>query len=74
LAQEILEAQQKKFQESGEAGIKSLVDPLWKQLKDLQEYAIEAKNPEPGMTKETKSLVTALRGTLQRRDAGGNCS
>jgi DNA recombination protein RmuC len=62
LAQEILEAQQKKFQESGEAGIKSLVDPLWKQLKDLQEYAIEAKTLNQDMTKETKSLVTALRG------------
>jgi DNA recombination protein RmuC len=62
LAHEILEAQQKKFQESGEAGIKSLVDPLWKQLKDLQEYAIEAKTLNQDMTKETKSLVTALRG------------
>jgi DNA recombination protein RmuC len=62
LAQEIFEAQQKRFQESGEAGIKSLVDPLWKQLKDLQEYAIEAKTLNQDMTKETKSLVTALRG------------
>lgn len=62
LAQEILETQQKKFQESGEAGIKTLIDPLWKQLKDLQEYAIEAKNLNQDMTKETQSLVTALRG------------
>lgn len=62
LAQEILEAQQKKFKESGEAGIKALIDPLWDQLKDLQKYAIEAKALNQDMTKETKSLVTALRG------------
>lgn len=62
LAQEILEAQQKKFQESGEAGIRSLVDPLWKQLRSLQEYAIEAKTLNQDMTQETKNLVTALRG------------
>ncbi len=62
LARDILEVQSKKFQESGEKSIQSIIDPLKERLKELQENVIEAKSLNRDMTKETKSLVFALRG------------
>jgi len=62
LAQDILETQSKKFQESGEKSIQSIIDPLKERLQELQVNVIEAKSLNRDMTKETKSLVLALRG------------
>lgn len=62
LARDILEVQSKKFQESGEKSIQSIIDPLKERLKELQENVIETKSLNRDMTKETKSLVFALRG------------
>ena len=62
LAQDILETQSKKFQESGEKSIKSIIDPLKENLLELQKNVIETKSLNQDMTKETKSLVLALRG------------
>lgn len=62
LANDILEDQSRKFQATGERSIQAIIDPLKGSLKDLQESVIASKNINQDMTKETKSLVLALRG------------
>lgn len=62
LAQDILEAQSKKFQESGEKSIQAIIDPLKERLQELQENVIEAKSLNQDMKQETQSLILALRG------------
>ncbi|MBU1627304.1 DNA recombination protein RmuC [bacterium] len=62
LAHEILDDQSKKFQATGEKSIQSIIDPLKERLLELQENVTETKTLNKDMTKETKSLVIALRG------------
>jgi len=62
LAQDILDKQCEKFQESGEKSIQSIIDPLKERLRELQENVIETKALNQEMKQETESLVLALRG------------
>lgn len=62
LAQDILDKQCEKFQESGEKSIQSIIDPLKERLRELQENVIETKTLNQEMKQETESLVLALRG------------
>ncbi len=62
LAQDILDKQCEKFQESGEKSIQSIINPLKERLRELQENVIETKTLNQEMKQETESLVLALRG------------